>query len=95
VIVKNNLQRFDNVEIKKEEVSTNTINTCPFKVKVSIKDLNIRAGAGTNYNVNKVIPVGIYTIIEIKQGKGSKLGWGKLKSGAGWISLDFCEVIHG
>ena len=95
VIVKNNLQRFDNVVEEKEEVSTNTIPTCPFKVKVSIKDLNIRAGAGTNYNVNKVIPVGIYTIIEIKQGKGSRLGWGKLKSGAGWISLDFCEVLHG
>ena len=26
---------------------------------------------------------------EVKNGKGAVKGWGKLKSGAGWISLDF------
>lgn len=24
---------------------------------------------------------------------GSDAGWGKLKSGAGWIALDFCERV--
>jgi len=33
--------------------------------------------------------VGVYTIVEVKSGKGSTAGWGRLKSGAGWISLDF------
>lgn len=37
--------------------------------------------------------VGVFTIMEVKSGKGSDAGWGRLKSGAGWISLDFCEKV--
>ena len=33
--------------------------------------------------------MGVYTIVEVKSGKGSTAGWGRLKSGAGWISLDY------
>lgn len=65
----------------------------PYKVRVKITDLNIRAGAGTNTKVVKICPPGIYTITEEKQGKGSKTGWGKLKSGAGWVSLDYAERL--
>ena len=66
----------------------------PFKVRVSIKDLNIRTGPGTNYKtVGYYINPGIYTITEVVKGQGSKKGWGKLKSGLGWISLDFVEKI--
>lgn len=65
----------------------------PFKVKVSITDLNIRKGAGTNYGVVKTCPVGVYTIVEVKAEKGSDNGWGKLKSGVGWISLDFATEV--
>ena len=32
-------------------------------------------------------------ITEVKEGKGSTAGWGKLKSGAGWISLDFATRL--
>ena len=64
-----------------------------FMVKVDRTDLNIRDGAGTNYKVNSVIPKGIYTIVETKAGQGSAAGWGKLKSGAGWISLDFATRV--
>lgn len=64
----------------------------PYLVKVTASALNIRRGAGTNFNVAGVIRnKGVYTIVEEKKGKGSTKGWGKLKSGAGWISLDFCE----
>lgn len=60
------------------------------KVRVIIPDLNIRKGPGTNFDkTGKFIPPGVYTIVEIQNGTGSKSGWGKLKSGAGWISLDF------
>ena len=31
---------------------------------------------------------GVFTIVEVMTGKGSNSGWGKLKSGAGWIPLD-------
>ena len=40
-----------------------------------------------------IIPVGVYTIVEVKSGKGSTTGWGRLKSGAGWISLDYISRI--
>lgn len=65
----------------------------PFKVKVKISDLNIRKGPGTNYAKNGIIQTGIYTIVEVKSGKGSSKGWGKLKSGVGWISLSYVERI--
>lgn len=65
----------------------------PFLVKVSISDLNIRKGPGTDYARTQYIPVGVYTIMEVKSGKGSIAGWGRLKSGAGWISLDFVTRV--
>ena len=64
----------------------------PYKVKVSIKDLNIRKGPGTNYATNGFCPVGVYTIIEESDGVGATK-WGKLKSGAGWISLDYAKRV--
>lgn len=67
---------------------------CPFLVKVSISDLNIRKGAGTNTaKTGAYTGVGVFTILEVKDGKGADAGWGKLKSGAGWISLDYCQRV--
>ena len=63
----------------------------PFLVKVSISDLNIRKGPGTDYGRVQFIPIGVYTIMEVKAGQGSKAGWGRLKSGIGWLSLDVCQ----
>ena len=72
--------------------ATNT--TGSFKVQISISDLNIRKGPGTNYaTTGKFTGKGIFTIVETKQGTGSDKGWGKLKSGAGWISLDYATRI--
>ena len=65
----------------------------PFLVKVSISDLNIRTGPGTDYSRVQFCPPGIYTIVEVKRGKGSAAGWGRLKSGVGWISLDFVKRV--
>lgn len=65
-----------------------------YQVKVSIDDLNIRTGPGTNYSkTGKCTGKGTFTIIEERQGQGSKKGWGKLKSGAGWVSLDYTVKI--
>ena len=67
---------------------------CPFLVKVSIPDLNIRKGAGTNTGkTGRHTGVGVFTVVEVRQGKGSEKGWGRLKSGAGWIALSFCERV--
>ena len=66
----------------------------PFLVKVSINDLNIRKGPGTDYaKTGKFTGKGVFTILEVKSGKGSTAGWGRLKSGAGWISLDYAAKI--
>ena len=65
----------------------------PFLVKVSISDLNIRKGPGTDYDRVQFIPIGVYTILKVRNGKGSSAGWGRLKNGIGWISLDFVRRI--
>lgn len=66
----------------------------PFKAKVEINDLRIRTGAGTNYKfTGEYTGKGVFTITEVKAGKGSTAGWGKLKSGAGWISLDYATRL--
>ena len=67
---------------------------CPFMVKVDIDDLNIRKSAGTNTaKTGKYTGKGVFTIMEVREGKGSDKGWGRLKSGAGWISLDYCQSV--
>lgn len=68
------------------------VGIVPYMVRVSIADLNIRKGPGTNYARTQYIPTGIYTIVEETGGQGASK-WGKLKSGAGWIALDFCTKV--
>ena len=65
----------------------------PYKVKVTASELFIRKGAGTNYGKNGSIKdKGVYTIIQESTGQGAAK-WGKLKSGAGWISLDYTMKV--
>ena len=65
----------------------------PYRVRVSISDLNIRKGPGTNYaKTDKFTGKGVFTIVEESTGKGASL-WGRLKSGAGWISLDYAKKL--
>ena len=64
-----------------------------FKVKIDIDDLRIRKGPGTNYGTNGYTGKGVFTIVETSSGAGSTKGWGRLKSGAGWISLDYAAQI--
>lgn len=64
-----------------------------YMVKVAIPDLNIRRGPGTNYaKTGRYTGIGSFTIVEESAGQGASK-WGKLKSGAGWISLDYCKRI--
>ena len=74
--------------------SKTTNTTSSFKVQISISDLNIRKGPGTNYaTTGRFTGKGVFTIVETKQGTGSAKGWGKLKSGAGWIALYYATRI--
>lgn len=59
-----------------------------YKVRITSNILNVRAGAGTSYNVNTTVKKNqVYTITEEKN------GWGRLKSGAGWIYLKYTEKV--
>lgn len=62
----------------------------PFLVRVIIDDLNYRKGPGMSYAVNGQTGKGTFTIVEVQD------GWGKLKSGAGWIYLEnesYCTIV--
>ncbi len=66
--------------------------SAPYMVRVSIPDLNIRKGPGTAFSkTGKFTGVGIFTVVEEKD------GWGLLKAYAekrdGWISLSFTTRI--
>lgn len=64
-----------------------------YLVRVTASVLNIRKGPGTNYGTNGAIKdKGVYTIVNESTGPGASK-WGKLKSGAGWISLDYCKKL--
>ena len=69
--------------------NTNKISTfVPYIVSINTDVLNIRSGAGTNYKiVGQVKKYELYTIVDEKN------GWGKLKSGAGWIALNYTEKV--
>jgi hypothetical protein len=60
----------------------------PYLVLITASTLNVRAGAGTNYRVATTVKKGqAFTIVDEKN------GWGKLKSGAGWIDLRYTKKL--
>lgn len=67
-----------------QEIAVKTF--MPYTVRVTANVLNVRSGPGTRYKVTTSIKKNeVYTIVEEKN------GWGKLKSGAGWISLKYTK----
>lgn len=91
VIEKWNLTQYDAKETTSAPTTpakTTGYPTVPFTVKVLIDDLNIRKTAGMGNNLTgKYTGKGIFTIVEVKN------GWGKLKSGAGWIYLENTSYV--
>lgn len=74
----------------KNDVEDKPIEVKPFMIVVTSNDnLNIRKGAGANYEVcGSIAPDGKkYTIIDVKG------NWGKLKSGLGWINLSYTKRV--
>ena len=82
--------------LKKTTVTTQANNPSSFNtylVKINTKELNVRKGAGMNYDVEtKVKQNEVYTIVEEKMNGSTK--WGRLISGAGWISLGYTVKIN-
>lgn len=85
IIEKWNLTRFD---YKKPAASSPS--TTSFKVKVLIDNLNYRSEPSMNGAIKGQTGKGVFTILEVKN------GWGRLKSGVGWIYLQnpkYCVKI--
>ena len=80
----------EEAEPKQEASAEKKVN---YRVRVTIKNLNVRKGPGTNYDkTGKYTGIGVFTIVAESEGEGATK-WGKLKSNAGWISLDFAKRI--
>lgn len=74
----------NNVVVYVVNIDSLANNNKSYLVRVNTGSLNIRSGPNTTYKVvDSITDRGIYTIIET-QGT-----WGKLKSGKGWISLNY------
>ena len=61
----------------------------PFMVRVIINDLNYRSEPSMKGMVRGQTGIGVFTIMEVRD------GWGRLKSGVGWIWLDnpaYCVI---
>lgn len=67
--------------------STVKLPATPFSVKVLIADLNYRSEPSMNGTVKGQTGRGTFTITEVKN------GWGKLKSGVGWIYLENPDYV--
>lgn len=70
----------------------------PYLIETTCNVLNIRSEATTESLINGTIMEDSsrkkkYTIVEEKAGQGSIKGWGRLKSGIGWVSLDFVRKV--
>ena len=70
------------------ENAGNGANTKPYTVKITASILNVRKGPGTKYGIaTQVKRNEVYTIVDEEMNGITK--WGKLKSGAGYISLAY------
>ena len=60
----------------------------PFLVRVSTSNVPIRTGPGKDCTkTGRTTGIGVFTIVEVNN------GWGRLKSGAGWINLDKMQLL--
>lgn len=76
-----------------DDANTAPVSAVPYKVRITATDLHIRKGPSTDAAiVQNAIKPGVYTIVSEATGKGATK-WGKLKSGIGWISLDYAKRI--
>lgn len=82
------IQRIVDTMVKGSSNNATQSSGFPYMVRVTTDALNYRSGPGTQFNINGCIrDRGSYTIV------AQEGNWGKLKSGAGWICLDYTQRI--
>ena len=68
--------------------ASSTTASTNYVVKVATYSLNVRKGPSASYPVTATVKKGdAFTIVETQN------GWGKLKSGVGWINLTYTEKL--
>ena len=75
-------------KVSNSTTASATVSTSQYLVKVTANNLNVRKGPGASYDISATVKKGdVFTITETKN------GWGKLKSGVGWISLGYTQRL--
>ena len=70
------------------KTTASTTTELPYKVKVTATALNVREEPNTRAHITTVIKQNeVYTIVGVRN------NWGKLKSGAGWICLNYVKKV--
>ena len=68
--------------------ASSTTSSTNYMVKVNVYSLNVRKGPSASYPVTTTVKKGdVFTIVKTQN------GWGKLKSGAGWINLTYTDKL--
>ena len=71
------------------------VNDGLLKVEVKISNLCVRRRPGTDYlRTGQYSGKGIFEVTEVRTGKGSVKGWGRLADGRGWISMDYAVLMN-
>ena len=83
---RNLVQVKQGVTPKEEPVDKPVNKSVDYLVQITADELNVREEPNTNSKINTTVKKGdVFTIVEESK------GWGKLKSGAGWISLNYTK----
>lgn len=83
---RNLVQVKQGVAPKEEPVDKPVNKSVDYLVQITADELNVREEPNTNSKINTTVKKGeVFTIVEECK------GWGKLKSGAGWISLNYTK----
>lgn len=81
-----------------EEAASVTEEITPKKIMyIREKDANVRIRTAPRIDAEftgNFLGDGWHEIVEIRSGKGSSKGWGRLASGTGWVALDYVTMIE-
>ena len=74
------------VKVELGQANLQAIKPESFKVKITADVLNVRTGPSTKYTITTTVKKNeVYTIVDVIN------GWGRLKSGAGYINLGYTK----
>lgn len=88
IVLSNGSKAAPDVPATIQQPSIQTSSTVNYLARVTVNSLNVRSSPNSNASINGVIKNGgVYTIVQ-EEG-----GFGKLKSGAGWIDLKYVQKL--